>query len=211
MWELDTLHSDSRFNINPFLDSLSRLTSLISLVIWNIALLLLRVAQDLPNLRHLVVMPGVLSPRPVDQLMKPPLQSLESVAKYNPCLAVLQVALDLTTPIPSSVEISNQRLRILLASTETRDFETFTTSQKFQLVQYFDSLFPHADLDDWYGDESKKGFWDFIRESLLFYRKGHRAGSCLYIATNAGTTQHFGGIEKLISVIVPPFLILLVI
>lgn len=183
--ELAPLRSDPRFDIGPFLDALSSLTSLTQLAIWEIPFLavdiaprLLRVAQNLPDLEYLVLMPADLSILPGDELMKLPLQFLETIAEHNPCLTVLQIALDITTNIPNQVKISSQGLQTLSVSTGVRDFEAFTTSQKFELARYFDSLFPLADMDDWVGDEPQEKFWDFIRDSLVFYRKGREAGSC---------------------------------
>lgn len=178
--ELYPLRDDRRFNIKPFIDSLSKLHHLTYLTIWyipfmalDISLQLLEVAHNLPELDYLVILPESISNLHADKLVMPTLQSLEKISKHNRELTALQMWVDVesTPPVPSE-RIPGHGLVTLGLLTKSEAFEALTTTEKFALAQYLDALFPEADLDGRVANPSEAEFWKFIQESLSFYRQG---------------------------------------
>ncbi|KAJ3549567.1 hypothetical protein NMY22_g838 [Coprinellus aureogranulatus] len=171
---------DNIFNIEPFIDGLSKLRNLESLSIWRIPFLavdvslrLVDVIQALPRLKSLRLMPKSITNLSADALVMPALHCLEEISRQNTDLVVLQMPVDIETiPIVPSEQVSQSNLRTIALSARTESYGGLTTKQKFQLVQYLDALFPRANLEICDIDREAAEFWKFIEESLSFYRSG---------------------------------------
>lgn len=183
--KIQEMRADDRFAVRPFVNALAKLRNLSHLLVWHIPFLavdislqLLEAVQSLPELTYLVIMPTAFTNGHTDALIEPTFDSLEDIVKHNRKLTSLQIEVDTRIiPLAPLKCVSDHPLCALALSTGRDGWKTLTTGSKFALAQYLDALFPHADLEIYEFPSKENEFWQFIQDSMTFYRKGRQQGA----------------------------------